>query len=140
MRWKRESAGTTVYVRDIFYNASFPDKKSNAFTYSNLYEVTRPSFIPYPASTNMGPCSSGNRDIFAYVSPCCFLIGRYNLYRRTFSAKGPHCTNTKSLCKLENGFLLVDHKVQTSSTLDSFRHLYGNALTEASAMNFLLEN
>lgn len=41
---------------------------------------------------------------------------------------------------LRIGFLVVDHKVQTSSTLDSFRHLYGNALTEASAMNFLLEN
>jgi len=36
--------------------------------------------------------------------------------------------------------LAVDHKVQTTSTLDSFRHLYGNALTEASTINFLLPN
>jgi len=35
---------------------------------------------------------------------------------------------------------LLTHKVQTTSTLDSFRHLYGNALTEASTINFLLTN
>jgi len=139
VRWKRETAGTTVYLRDIFYNASFSDKKFKA-RYTNLYEATCPSFIPYPASTNMGPCSPGNRDIFAHVPPCCFFIGRYNLCRRTFSAKGPYCTNTKGLCKPENRFLAVNDKVQTTSTLDSFRHLYGNALTEASAINFLLEN
>lgn len=115
-------------------------KHSKARTYSNMYEVTRPSFIPYPASTNMGPCSPGNRDIFAYVLPCCFLFGRYKLCRRTFSAKGPYCTDTKGLCKPENRLLAVDDKVQTTSTLDSFRHLYGNALTEASAINFLLQN
>lgn len=44
------------------------------------------------------------------------------------------CASLKIDCRL------LTHNVQTTSTLNSFRHLYGNALTEASAMNFILKN
>ncbi|KIM46426.1 hypothetical protein M413DRAFT_441520 [Hebeloma cylindrosporum] len=95
VRWKRESAGTTVHVRDIFYN--LPVRRLSHSSPPRTWELVRREIETYSL-------------MFPHV---------------TFSLEDT--THAGEPSQQKDRIVRIP---KTASTLDSFRHLYGDALTE----------